>query len=384
MNVTYNNKPAIMSRNGQVVLGDTGGPMFQFIALDIDDNELGATEQIKVETVSTETTTEVQATFAKQYDYKFENGILQIYKAPYTFTDGTVWIKSEPSLQLMDYLIVEGNFSPNDEIKLTNDRQFVKDIKNGDVKTFFDNQPYADSVEAFMTLQLDNTEPSVYGNYLYTYEIITPFEFFVLKRDGTYTFELEGGFTLTGTLKSPAFIGGKLDDFDEFGEPLNYLIMVIDLNSGQCYFQKTKEINGELGTLKFDDTFAIFGLLGVLKRSTNVLDNNTYEFVATPNFEGLSSEAIIECSGMFPTAAMDFYGIIINPIEESIIFPTVSGGEGDETDWGYKNGVWGYDKNGTRVADDRIRTLADILTMVALSDEVYAFWQKNTTIIPVE
>lgn len=92
MNVTYNNKPAIMSRNGQVVLGDTGGPMFQFIALDIDDNELGATEQIKVETVSTETTTEVQATFAKQYDYKFENGILQIYKAPYTFTDGTVRI----------------------------------------------------------------------------------------------------------------------------------------------------------------------------------------------------------------------------------------------------------------------------------------------------
>ena len=27
-----------------------------------------------------------------QYDYKFENGILQIYKAPYTFTDGTVRI----------------------------------------------------------------------------------------------------------------------------------------------------------------------------------------------------------------------------------------------------------------------------------------------------
>ena len=28
----------------------------------------------------------------KEYDYKFENGILQIYKAPYTFTDGTVRI----------------------------------------------------------------------------------------------------------------------------------------------------------------------------------------------------------------------------------------------------------------------------------------------------
>ena len=27
-----------------------------------------------------------------QYDYKFENGVLQIYKAPYTFTDGTVRI----------------------------------------------------------------------------------------------------------------------------------------------------------------------------------------------------------------------------------------------------------------------------------------------------
>ena len=63
MNVTYNNKPAIMRRNGQVVLGDTGGITFQFIAIDINGSELGATEQIKVESVSTETTTEVQATF---------------------------------------------------------------------------------------------------------------------------------------------------------------------------------------------------------------------------------------------------------------------------------------------------------------------------------
>ena len=93
MNVTYNNKPAIMRRNGKVVLGDAGGLTFQFIALDIGDNELGATEQIKVESVSTEMMTEVQATFvAKQYDYKFENNVLQIYKAPYTFTDGTVRI----------------------------------------------------------------------------------------------------------------------------------------------------------------------------------------------------------------------------------------------------------------------------------------------------
>ena len=92
MNVTYNNKPAIMQRNGQVVLGDTGGLIFQFIAIDTDGNKLGATEQIKIETVSTETVTEVQAIFVKQYDYKFENGVLQIYKAPYTFTDGTVRI----------------------------------------------------------------------------------------------------------------------------------------------------------------------------------------------------------------------------------------------------------------------------------------------------
>ena len=63
MNVTYNNKPAIMRRNGQVVLGDAGGITFQFIAIDLDGNELGATEQIKVESVSTETVTEVQATF---------------------------------------------------------------------------------------------------------------------------------------------------------------------------------------------------------------------------------------------------------------------------------------------------------------------------------
>ena len=92
MNVTYNNKPAIMRRNGQVVLGDVGGITFQFIAIDLDGNELGATELIKVESVSTETVTEVQAEFAKYYDYKFENGVLQIYKAPYTFTDGTVRI----------------------------------------------------------------------------------------------------------------------------------------------------------------------------------------------------------------------------------------------------------------------------------------------------
>ena len=63
MNVTYNNKPAIMSRNGRLVLGDTGGLTFQFTALDIDSNELGATEQIKIESVSTETVTEVQETF---------------------------------------------------------------------------------------------------------------------------------------------------------------------------------------------------------------------------------------------------------------------------------------------------------------------------------
>ena len=92
MNVTYNNKPAIMRRNCQVVFGDVGGITFQFIAIDLDGNELGATEQIKIESVSTETVTEVQATFVKQYDYKFENNVLQIYKAPYTFTDGTVRI----------------------------------------------------------------------------------------------------------------------------------------------------------------------------------------------------------------------------------------------------------------------------------------------------
>ena len=63
MNVTYNNKPAIMSRNGRVVLGDAGGLIFKFIAIDLDGNELGATEQIKIESVSTETVTEVQATF---------------------------------------------------------------------------------------------------------------------------------------------------------------------------------------------------------------------------------------------------------------------------------------------------------------------------------
>ena len=62
MNITYNNKPAIMRRNGQVVLGDAGGLIFKFIAIDINGNELGATEQIKIESVSTETTTEVQAT----------------------------------------------------------------------------------------------------------------------------------------------------------------------------------------------------------------------------------------------------------------------------------------------------------------------------------
>ena len=74
MNVTYNNKPAIMRRNGRLVLGDTGGITFQFIALDTDENELGATEQIKVESVSTETVTE----------------------------DEVRWRKPEPDLQLTD------------------------------------------------------------------------------------------------------------------------------------------------------------------------------------------------------------------------------------------------------------------------------------------
>ena len=92
MNVTYNNKPAIMRRNGRLVLGNAGGITFQFTALDLNTNELGATDQIKVESVSTETVTEVQAIFIAKYDYKFENGVLQIYKAPHTFTDGTVRI----------------------------------------------------------------------------------------------------------------------------------------------------------------------------------------------------------------------------------------------------------------------------------------------------
>ena len=35
---------------------------------------------------------EVEVTKELQYDYKFENNVLQIYKAPYTFTDGTVRI----------------------------------------------------------------------------------------------------------------------------------------------------------------------------------------------------------------------------------------------------------------------------------------------------
>ena len=381
MNVTYNNKPAIMSRNGRVVLGDAGGLIFKFIAIDLDGNELGATEQITVETVSTETVTEVQATFVvKEYDYKFENGILQIYKAPYTFTDGTLWIKSEPSLQLTDYKILDGPFSLDDQIELTNDRQFVKDIHHGLVKTFFDNQPYTDSVEAFEALNVYNEYTETYGNYLYTYEIITPFEFFVLKQNGVYTFDSTGDFRLTGTLKSPAFIGEKSGDTETNSQ---FLIMLIDMKSAKCYFRKTKEINGELGTLKFDDTFNIFGLLGIIKRG-NVLGNNTYEFVATPDFEGLSNEVDIDCYGTFPTAGMDFdYGITINPIEKSIIFNNVSdspSGEWDETDWGYKNGVWGYDKNGTRVADDKIRTVSSITTEVALSDEAYAFWQKNTTI----
>ena len=356
MNVTYNNKPAIMSRNGRVVLGDVGGLIFKFIAVDSEGIKLLSTDTIKV-TPSVDTVTEIEVR----------------------------WIKPEPSLQLMDYQIVEGNFFPNDEIELTNDRQFVKDIKNTNVKTFFDNQPYSDSVEAFMTLVLDNSEPSVYGNYLYTYEIITPFEFFVLKRDGAYTFNINSNFTLTGTLKSPALIGAESytydpdNDFEEFSD---YLIMTIDIDTGKCTMHNgVREIDGVTGTLKFRTQFDTLGLLGIIKRGNVLTPYEEYEFVATPNFEGLSSEATIDCDGVFPTAEMDFYYITINPIEKSIIFTDVSGGEGDETDWGYKNGVWGYDKNGTRVADDRIRTLADIQTIIALSDEVYAFWQKNTKII---
>lgn len=66
---------------------------FSFTAFDLDNYELGATEPIEVESVSTETTTEIQAEFIeKAYDYKFTDNVLQIYRAPYTFTDGTVRI----------------------------------------------------------------------------------------------------------------------------------------------------------------------------------------------------------------------------------------------------------------------------------------------------
>lgn len=42
--------------------------------------------------IDSEKSAGVEVTKELQYDYKFENGILQIYKAPYTFTDGTVRI----------------------------------------------------------------------------------------------------------------------------------------------------------------------------------------------------------------------------------------------------------------------------------------------------
>lgn len=42
--------------------------------------------------IDSEKSAGVEVTKELQYDYKFENGVLQIYKAPYTFTDGTVRI----------------------------------------------------------------------------------------------------------------------------------------------------------------------------------------------------------------------------------------------------------------------------------------------------
>ena len=42
--------------------------------------------------IDSEKSAGVEVTKELQYDYKFENNVLQIYKAPYTFTDGTVRI----------------------------------------------------------------------------------------------------------------------------------------------------------------------------------------------------------------------------------------------------------------------------------------------------
>ena len=42
--------------------------------------------------IDSEPSAGVEVTKELQYDYKFENNVLQIYKAPYTFTDGTVRI----------------------------------------------------------------------------------------------------------------------------------------------------------------------------------------------------------------------------------------------------------------------------------------------------
>ena len=100
MNVTYNNKPAIMSRNGRLVLGEIAQK--QRVSIDLSTTDWWATLvpgkytlQIVAKAgnyIDSDKSAGVEVTKELQYDYKFENNVLQIYKAPYTFTDGTVRI----------------------------------------------------------------------------------------------------------------------------------------------------------------------------------------------------------------------------------------------------------------------------------------------------
>ena len=100
MNVTYNNKPAIMSRNGRLVLGEIAQK--QRVSIDFSTTDWWATLAPGKHTlqivaraenhIDSDKSDPIEFARGAEYDYKFNNNVLQIYKVPYTFTDGVVRI----------------------------------------------------------------------------------------------------------------------------------------------------------------------------------------------------------------------------------------------------------------------------------------------------
>ena len=122
MNVTYNNKPAIMQRNGRLVLGDTGGLRFQFTALDIENNELYGTESVNIKSVSTEIITEIPTDFnaLKKYGVNINNIFEGEYKVEVGKIGGYYNYSGSNNPTRLLYQEVDQNGNAISELKSTN------------------------------------------------------------------------------------------------------------------------------------------------------------------------------------------------------------------------------------------------------------------------